>query len=126
VFVQMELTPEIANYVIHFHSNLMTDAESKARAHLVATMKATKGRSDEQAQHQARSHPGSPTGSPQTRLFSNWQKTAIRTLNYKQRPAFYETPPKRSPSTFVQHAANWHALPPRNNVVTANTIGTRD
>ncbi len=54
----MELTPEIANYVIHFHSSLMTDVESKARAHLVATMKATKGRSDEQAQHQARSHPG--------------------------------------------------------------------
>ncbi len=50
----MDLTPELAYYVINFHSGLMTFAERKARSHLIATMKATTGRSDQQAQLEAR------------------------------------------------------------------------
>jgi NADH pyrophosphatase NudC (nudix superfamily) len=49
----MELNPEIAYYVVHFHGHLMTGAEAKAQRHLFATMKATMGRSDEAAQREA-------------------------------------------------------------------------
>jgi len=49
----MELNPEIAYYVVHYHSHLMTDTEVKAQRHLFATMKATMGRSDEVAQREA-------------------------------------------------------------------------
>jgi hypothetical protein len=48
----MELNLQIANYVVHFHSHLMTDTEVKAQRHLFATMKATMGRSDEPAQRE--------------------------------------------------------------------------
>ena len=49
----MELDPEMAHYVVHFHSHLMTDSEVKAQRHLFATLKATMGRSDEAAQREA-------------------------------------------------------------------------
>jgi hypothetical protein len=49
----MELNPEIAYYVVHFHSHLMSDTEVKAQRHLFATMKATMGRSDGAAQREA-------------------------------------------------------------------------
>jgi len=40
----MELNPQVAYYVVHFHADLMTDVERKAQRHLFATMKATMGR----------------------------------------------------------------------------------
>ncbi len=49
----MELTPEVAHYVLRFHYELMTEAERKAQRHLFATMKATMGRSDVAAQKEA-------------------------------------------------------------------------
>ena len=49
----MELNPGVAHYVVHFHPDLLTDAERKAQRHLFATMKATKGRSDAIAQREA-------------------------------------------------------------------------
>ena len=52
----MELNPQVAYYIVHFHANLLTDVERKAQGHLFATMKATKGRSDEAAQREAQSH----------------------------------------------------------------------
>ena len=51
----MELNPEVAYYVVHFHVDLMTDVERKAQGHLFATMKATMGGSDETAQREAQS-----------------------------------------------------------------------
>ena len=48
-----ELNFELAYYVVHFHSHLMSDPEIKAQRHLFATMKATMGRSDEAAQREA-------------------------------------------------------------------------
>ena len=50
----MELNPEIAYYVIRFDRNLMTETEVRAQGHLLITLKATMGRSDEPAQHEAR------------------------------------------------------------------------
>ena len=50
----MELNLELAYYVVHFHSHLMSDPEIKAQRHLFATMKATMGRSDEAAQREKR------------------------------------------------------------------------
>lgn len=41
----MELNPEIAHYVVHLHSHLMTKTEVKAQRHLFAMLKATMGRS---------------------------------------------------------------------------------
>ena len=52
----MELNPEIAHYVVHFHSHLMTEMEVKAQRHLFATLEATMGRSDEAAQREAQKH----------------------------------------------------------------------
>jgi hypothetical protein len=52
----MELNPQVAYYVVHFHADLMTDVERKAQRHLFATMKATMGRSDETAQREAQNH----------------------------------------------------------------------
>jgi hypothetical protein len=49
----MELNPQVAYYIVHFHTDLMNDAERKAQRHLFATMKATMGRSDEMAQREA-------------------------------------------------------------------------
>lgn len=49
----MELNSRVAYYVVHFHAELMTDAERKAQRHLFGTMKATMGRSDEMAQREA-------------------------------------------------------------------------
>jgi hypothetical protein len=45
--------PEIAHYVVHFHSHLMTEPEVKAQCHLFATLKATMGRIDEAAQRES-------------------------------------------------------------------------
>ena len=53
----MELNPQLAYYIIRFHSELMTNAERQAQRHLFATMKATKGRGDEAAQREAQNHP---------------------------------------------------------------------
>jgi len=50
---RMELNPEVAYYVVHFHADLLNDAERKAQRHLFATMKATMGHSDEAAQREA-------------------------------------------------------------------------
>ena len=52
----MEFSPQVAYYVVRFHSHLMNDAERKAQLHLLATMKATRGRSDETAQHEAQNN----------------------------------------------------------------------
>jgi hypothetical protein len=52
----MELTPQAAHYVTRFYDHLMTVGERKARTHLFGTMKASKGRSDETAQHQTQKH----------------------------------------------------------------------
>ena len=50
---RMELDPQVAYYVVHYHTDLMTDVERKAWRHLFATLKATMGRSDETAQREA-------------------------------------------------------------------------
>jgi len=50
----MDLNLEVAYYIIRFHSDLMTETERKARLHLLATMKASKGCSDVEAQLEAR------------------------------------------------------------------------
>ena len=49
----MELSPEVARYVVNFHWDLMSVEERLALRHLVATIKAT-GRSDLAAQGEAR------------------------------------------------------------------------
>ena len=49
-----EFTPEVAYYVVHFFHHLMTEKEKQAQNHLIATMKATLGRSDSAAQEEAR------------------------------------------------------------------------
>ena len=49
----MEFNPQLADYVVRYNADLMTEAELKAQRHLFATMKATRGRSDEIAQHEA-------------------------------------------------------------------------
>ena len=49
----MELNSQVAHYVVRFHGHLMTEVERKAQRHLFATMKATKGDSDEPAQREA-------------------------------------------------------------------------
>jgi len=49
----MELSPEVARYVVNFHWDLMSVEERLALLHLVATIKAT-GRSDLAAQGEAR------------------------------------------------------------------------
>ena len=59
----MELNPHVAYYIIRFHAELMTNAEQQAQRHLFATMKATKGRSDEAAQTRRRSGKRKPTKS---------------------------------------------------------------
>lgn len=44
------------SYVINYYGYLMSKPEKRAYSHLAGTMKATMGRSDLQAQNQARSH----------------------------------------------------------------------
>lgn len=46
------------SYVINYYGYLMSKSEKRAYSHLVGTMKATMGRSDLQAQREARSHEG--------------------------------------------------------------------
>jgi hypothetical protein len=48
----MELNPQLAYYILRYNADLMTDVELRAQRHLFATMKATKGRSDETAQRE--------------------------------------------------------------------------
>jgi hypothetical protein len=48
----MELDSQLAHYIVRYYADLMTDVELKAQRHLFATMKATKGRSDETAQRE--------------------------------------------------------------------------
>ena len=50
----MEDERDIAHYVVRWYARLMTPVEQRAQRHLFATMKATKGRSDVQAQRKAR------------------------------------------------------------------------
>jgi hypothetical protein len=45
---------ELAQYIFHNYSHLLTDVERQANRHLAATYKATDGRSDEAAQAEAR------------------------------------------------------------------------
>ena len=52
----MELNSKVAHYVVRFHGHLMTELERKAQRHLFATMKATKGASNEPAQREAPKH----------------------------------------------------------------------
>ncbi len=52
----MELNYVAAHYVVRFHGHLMTEVERKAQRHLLATMKAMKGASDEPAQREAQKH----------------------------------------------------------------------
>jgi hypothetical protein len=52
----MELNAQVAGYVICFYGHFMTDVEWKALNHLIATRKATHGRSDEAAQREAQKH----------------------------------------------------------------------
>lgn len=50
----MENKRDISHYVVRWYARLMTPVEQLARRHLFATMKATKGRSDVEAQREAR------------------------------------------------------------------------
>jgi len=50
----MENERDIAHYVVHWYAHLMTPVEQRAQGHLFAAMKATRGRSDAEAQEQAR------------------------------------------------------------------------
>jgi hypothetical protein len=56
--MEIELTPEVVYYIVRFHHHLMTDVEQRAQGHLVATLKATVGRSDAAAQEEARKSKG--------------------------------------------------------------------
>jgi len=49
----MEISREVAHYIVRFHDRLMTDAERRAQRHLIATIKATRGYSDRTAQKEA-------------------------------------------------------------------------
>lgn len=48
------MSREAASYILHYYGRLMTKEERGAYSHLVATMKATNGRSDAAAQEQAK------------------------------------------------------------------------
>jgi hypothetical protein len=52
----MENTTELARYVVRYHPHLKTDTERAAERHIIATMKATKGKSDLKAQDDARNN----------------------------------------------------------------------
>ncbi len=52
----MELNAQVAGYVVCFYRHFMTDVEQKALNHLIATRKATHGRSDKAAQCEAQKH----------------------------------------------------------------------
>jgi hypothetical protein len=119
----MELNPQVAYYVIHFHADLMTDAERKAQRHLFATMKATMGRSDETAQREAQHdkiHSRVLSSEPNVLSLAKdgYQQfqltTAARTL---------EIPLIKCPSTFVPLAGSWRVPLQQNSVVTADMIG---
>jgi len=47
---------EIANYVVRYYGYLMTTSEKLAHRHLMATMKATHGRSDSKAKEEAKNN----------------------------------------------------------------------
>jgi hypothetical protein len=49
----MEKNLEVAYYVVRWYAHLMTQVEWRAQRHLFATMKATRGRSDKEAQREA-------------------------------------------------------------------------
>jgi hypothetical protein len=48
------MNPQLAYYVVRYYHNLMTDVESRANSHLMATLKATHGRDDLAAQQEAK------------------------------------------------------------------------
>ena len=50
----MELNRDAACYIVRYYGRLMTKEERSAYDHLLATMKATEGRSDAAAQEQAK------------------------------------------------------------------------
>ena len=52
----MDLNPQVACYILRFYAHLMAEEEWKAHCHLIATLKATKGRSDLAAQREAQNH----------------------------------------------------------------------
>jgi hypothetical protein len=47
------MNSSLAHYVVTYYGRLMTKSEQRAHSHLMATMKATKGRSDKRAQEEA-------------------------------------------------------------------------
>ena len=49
------MDPNLAAYVVRYYGHFMTEHEQLARRHLMATAKATRGRSDKSAQEEARS-----------------------------------------------------------------------
>jgi ribosomal protein S18 acetylase RimI-like enzyme len=57
----MELTREVAHYIVRFHDHLMTNVERRAQGLLFAAMKTTMGRSDQAAQNEARAKNVFPT-----------------------------------------------------------------
>ena len=76
---RMELTPEVAGYVVGFYGDLMTAVERKAWRHLFFTMKATRGRSDVAAQREAQGH------KIHSRMLSDEPQVLIRAKNgYEQ------------------------------------------
>jgi hypothetical protein len=48
---------KLARYVVIYYPHLMTKSERRARGHLITTIKATRGRSDLNAQAEARNDP---------------------------------------------------------------------
>jgi hypothetical protein len=119
----MELNPQVAYYVIHFHADLMTDAERKAQRHLFATMKATMGRSDETAQREAQHDKiHSRVLSSEPNVLS-LVKVVISNSNSRPLHVFLEIPLIKCPSTFVPLAGSWRVPLQQNSVVTADMIG---
>ena len=51
---EASMEPDLAHYVIRYYGHFMTETESLAHRHLIATLKSTLGRSDLDAQEDAR------------------------------------------------------------------------
>src|ERR1700730_12663054 len=50
------MNPQLASYILRYYGYLMTNEEKAAHKHLLATLKATHGRSDVVAQQEASEH----------------------------------------------------------------------
>lgn len=99
----MDYAPELVGYVIRYYAHLMTVPERLANRHLIGAMKATHGKSDVEAQAEARN----------VWSFSKWmsnepevlslaangyeafiQRTAARILNEHSDKIFFNRCPK--------------------------------